>query len=345
MCSMKLASPGQAQCERTSDMNVCEKEIVPAAPPSLSGNTIEVSVKGKWIRVPALEVNGKTLVVKGKWVKAASVHDEEWLETELEDPETCVKRLKARDGLPADIFTFAQKLPATQPRYSYPVEWDSIAAVHLTSFKEWWEKLPQETRKNVRRSQKRGVTVRVREFDDELVREIIDVNADAPVRQGVQNHHYGKSFEQTRKDYSAFVDRSDFICAYVGDELIGFLKMVRRGNIASILNITPKPSHYDKRPTNALIAKALELCEAKGISYFVYGRFNYGNKQQSPLREFKIRNGFEEILMPRYCVPLTSWGALCMKLKIHHGLLGILPHSVITFAVNARTKWYNLKKV
>ena len=325
-------------------MNVCEKEIAPVAPPAAEGNSIEVSSKGKWIRVPALQVNGKTLIVRGKGVKIASVHDEEWLETELEDPELCVKRLKERDGLSADIFTFTQMLPATQPKYSYPVEWDSIAAVHLTSFKEWWEKLPQEARKNVRRSQKRGVSVRVREFDDDLVREIMDVNSDSPVRQGVENHHYGKSFEQTKRDYSAFLDRSDFICAYLGDELIGFLKMVRRGNIASILNITPKPSHYDKRPANALIAKALELCETKGITHFIYGKFNYGKKQQSPLREFKIRNAFEEILVPRYYVPLTGWGALCMKLKIHHGLLGILPHNVITFAVNARAKWYKIKK-
>jgi hypothetical protein len=326
-------------------MNVCEKEeIAPAAAPAVASDTIEVSFKGKWIRMPALQVDGKTLIVKGKWVKTACVHDEDWLETELQDPELCVKRLKGKDGLAADIFTFAQMLPATKPKYSYPVEWDSIAAVHLTSFKEWWEKLPQETRKNVRRSQKRGVTVRVREFDDELVREIIDVNADSPVRQGVQNHHYGKSFEQTKRDYSAFIDRSDFICAYLGDEMIGFLKMVRRGNIASILNITPKPSHYDKRPANALIAKAMELCEAKGITHFIYGRFNYGNKQHSPLREFKIRHAFEEILVPRYYVPLTNWGALCMKLKIHHGLLGILPHSAITFAVNARNRWYKIKK-
>ena len=325
-------------------MSVCEKEIAPVAPPAAEGNSIEVSSKGKWIRVPALQVYGKTLIVRGKGVKIASVHDEEWLETELENPDLCVKRLRERDGFSADIFTFTQMLPATQPKYSYPVEWDSIAAVHLTSFKEWWEKLPQEARKNVRRSQKRGVTVRVREFDDELVREIMDVNADSPVRQGVENHHYGKSFEQTKRDYSAFLDRSDFICAYLGDELIGFLKMVRRGNIASILNITPKPSHYDKRPANALIAKALELCETKGITHFIYGKFNYGKKQQSPLREFKIRNAFEEILVPRYYVPLTGWGALCMKLKIHHGLLGILPHNVITFAVNARAKWYKIKK-
>ena len=66
----------------------------------------------------------------------------------------------------ADIFSFTQKLPATRPKYSYPMESESIAAISLISFKEWWEGLPQETRKNVRRSPKRGVVIRVEEFDD-----------------------------------------------------------------------------------------------------------------------------------------------------------------------------------
>ena len=28
-----------------------------------------------------------------------------------------------------------------------------------------------------------------------------------------------------------------------------------------------KPSHYDKRPANALLARAIEICHAKGLTY------------------------------------------------------------------------------
>src|SRR5438552_1655252 len=83
--------------------------------------------------------------------------------------------------------------------------------------------------------------------------------------------------------------------------------------------------HHDKRPANALIAKAVEICEAKGVRYLTYGNFHYGNKGIDRLLEFKIRNGFEAILMPRFYVPLTLKGALCMRLRLHRGLLGILP--------------------
>ena len=311
----------------------------------MTDDSIEISVRGKWVRVPALDVKGKTIVVRGRWVKVAAVQSEEWLETELEDPEACVRQLKEQrsHGLRADIFTFTQKLPATLPKYKYATDWESVAAARITSFKEWWEKLPQESRKNVRRSQKLGVVVRVKEFDGDLIRGIMEVNNDSPVRQGRRFTHYGKTFDQVKKDHSAFLDRSDFICAYLGDELIGFLKIVYRGEIASILQLLAKSRHYDKRPANALLAKAVELCEAKGVSCLTYGRFRYGNERDSSIRDLKIRNGFQEILMPRFYVPLTKWGSLCLKLKLHRGLLGILPHSAIVLGVGARAKWYNLK--
>lgn len=312
----------------------------------MSNHTIEISSKGKWIKVPALAIDGETLVVKGRWMKVASIHDEAWLETEMRDPEGCVKRLRAarEDGFDADILTFTQRPSVTIPKYTYPLEYDSIAAIRFASFKEWWEKLPQEARKNVRRSQKRGVTVTVKNFDDELLRGIKDVNDDSPTRQGEGNYYYGRSLEQLRKDYAAFVERSDFICACLGDEMVGFVKVVYRGDVASILNLTVKPSHSDKRPANALIAKAVELCDTKGMRCLTYGLYNYGNKKDSPLREFKARNGFEEVLTPRFYVPLTRWGQLCIKLKFHRGLLGILPPATITKLLSARAKFQHFRQ-
>jgi Acetyltransferase (GNAT) domain len=307
-------------------------------------NCVEIRVRGRWVKVPALDVNGKKLIATGKRLRTAMVRSEEMMENELENPELYIKKLKddGNRALRADIFTFTQKLPATLPKYHYPMEWESIAAVHLVTFKEWWESLPQETRKNVRRSQKRGVVVRIKEFDDDLIQGIREVNDNSPLRQGMRNAYYGKSSEETKKLYGEFLGRCDFICAYFGEELIGFLHLVYRGEIASILNLTTKPSHFDKRPANVLVAKAAEVCEARGIPYLTYGLYNYGNKRDSSLREFKIRNGFREIRVPRFFVPLTRWGRLCMKAKLHRGLIGILPHSLITIGARARSLWYIL---
>jgi hypothetical protein len=309
----------------------------------MTTGSIEISVHGKWVEVPALDMGGRTIIVKGKLIRTAVVHDEDWLDSELQDPESYVRQLKESTGhgLRADIFTFAQMPPASRPKYDYPVNFESVAVARTSNFKEWWEKLPQETRKNVRRSQKRGVIVTVNEFNDDMVRKIVELNNDCPVRQGRPNNHYGKSFEQVKKDYSSFLDRSDLIGAYAGDELIGLVKVVYRGQIASILQCMPNARHSDKRPANALIAKTVELCEAKGISHLTYGQFHYGNKGDNPLLEFKIRNGFEEMLAPRYYVPLTSWGSFCISSRLHKGLLGIVPQSVITLGIGARSKWYD----
>jgi Acetyltransferase (GNAT) domain len=305
-------------------------------------DNIEVSVKGKWMQTPALRVHENHIIVKGKLIKMATVHEEEWLERQLEDPELCIRTLKQipYSELKADIFTFSQIVPETTPKYEHPMELDSIAAIHLTSYRDWWEGLPQETRKNVRRSQKRDVVVEVRGLDDDVIRGIMDVNNESPLRQGRPNIHYGKTFDQVRKDHLAFRDRSDFICAYTGDEFIGFLWLIYCGKVASIMQLTPKARHHDKRPSNALIAKAVETCEQKGISHITYARFTYG-KGDSPLREFKIRNGFGEILMPRFYVPLTIRGSFAIKAGLHRGLHGILPHWAITAGVHIRALCYD----
>ncbi|MGD0515325.1 MAG: hypothetical protein ABSA29_18640, partial [Terriglobales bacterium] len=55
---------------------------------------IEVAIKGKWFTVPALEISGKDIIVRGKWIRIARVEAEEWLESELDDPQECAQVLK-----------------------------------------------------------------------------------------------------------------------------------------------------------------------------------------------------------------------------------------------------------
>ena len=307
---------------------------------------IEISSNGKWVLVPAVDFHGKFITVRGKLVKIAAIHDEWWLESELEEPGLCINFLKEQksNGFEADVFTFTQKIPGSAPRYDHFRVSDSVAAARTSDFKVWWESLPQETRKNVRRSQKRGVQIRLHQLDDELIAGIAGVNNDSPMRQGKRNVHYGKSLEQVKKDHISFVDRSEFICAHFENQMIGYLKVVYRGEVAAILNLAMKASHGDKRPANALIATAVEHCAERGAAYLTYGYFNYGNKRESPLREFKSRNGFEEFLTPKYYVPLTPWGKVALKLNLHLGLLGIVPERLITLGGDLRSKWYNYKQ-
>lgn len=280
--------------------------------------------------VPSAQIGGYTVISVGKWVKTASVHDEEWTKGQIvTDPRDFLARMKEQK-LKADIFTFTQKVPETEPKFPGYYELDNVAVVPLTTYEDWWEKrLPQESRKNVRRAGRRGVTVKAVELDDQLIQGITAIYNETPIRQGVPFGHFGKDFDTVKKEASTLMDRSEFIGAYFQNELIGFIKLVHMGELSSVLHIVSFNRHYDKRPTNALLAKAVEICCQRGASYFIYGKYIYGNKSVSSLTEFKERNGFEKKVFPRYYLPLTIKGWIFVKLGLHRGLLGILSPKMI----------------
>jgi hypothetical protein len=305
--------------------------------PTTSTGPTEIRIAGKTMSVPSAEICGRTVVVTGKGIRTAQIKDEQVVEgISVVDPESFIVELK-QSKLNADIFTFTQRPLETAPKYDYHFDWDNWAAISITSFNDWWEnRLPQESRKNVRRAAKRGVSLRVVPFDDELVTGIHRIYNETPVRQGRRFWHFGKDVETVKRELATYLDRSTFIGAYCSQEMIGFLKMVYVNGVAILFHILSMNAHYDKRPMNALIAKAVEVCEQERISHFVYGQFVYGNKHQSSLVEFKRRNGFEQINFPRYYVPLTVRGAAFVRLKLYRGLGGLLPEPVLQRILSCR---------
>jgi hypothetical protein len=309
------------------------------APDSKHADTkpMQIRIKGKPVNVPSICIENRTVLALGKWIRTAVVHDENWVEGDvIKNPEAAVDRLK-KAGFKADVFTFSQKFPDIKPRYGYRMEWDNVAAIPLSTYSDWWEKrLPQESRKNVRRGGRRGVVAQTVSLDDKLVQGITEIYNETPFRQGKRFPKYGMDFAAVKADVSQILERSEFIGAYFGDELIGFVKLVYIGKVASILSINSKNQHFDKRPTNILMAKAVEISCEKGMTHLLYGRYTYGNKASSPLTEFKRRNGFEKVLVPRFYIPLTVKGRIFLLLNLHRGLLGLLPTRLVDFLVKMR---------
>jgi hypothetical protein len=305
---------------------------------------VEIRVSGKNTLVPAAEVCGRTVVVRGGRIKTASILEEILAEGELvSDPAAFVAALK-QSGLAADVLTFFQRPPDVTPKFPCHFDWDNYAVVDTSNFDAWWEKLPQEARKNTRRSAKRGVVVRSVPYDDALAQGIHKLCNESPVRQGKPFWHYGKDFEAVKREHGTFPERSEFVAAYFQDELIGFIKMVYTDRLAVILHILAFNAHHDKRPLNALITKAVEICAQKGVGYFVYGSYTYGNKKDSSLVEFKRRNGFEQLNFPRYYLPLTLKGKLYVALRLYRGAVGLLPAPVLNLFLKIRDKIYARKE-
>ena len=299
-------------------------------------NRICISHRGRRLEVPSVEMDGRTLIITGRLIRLVKVLDEEFAVSGPPLVPPAVRQRLIEAGSMADIVTFSQRPGDSEPKYPYHFEWDNAAVACAADYEAWWNGLPQESRKNVRRAARRGVTVDVAAFGDDLVRGIKSLYDETPLRQGRRFWHYGKPVDTVRAENSSYLNRSEFIAAYHEGTLIGFMKFVYAGNLAVIMQILASPAHQDKRPMNAMIAKAMEACHREGASHLVYGKFRYGNKGEDAVTEFKRRNGFVEARFPRYFVPLTARGRVALALRLHRGPLGLLPAGAIEMLLKAR---------
>lgn len=301
----------------------------------------KISIRGRMIAVPSVDILGRTIIMTGKCLKVASIRDQEWLEGEpAKNPNAFIAAL-TKSPLRPDIFTFSEVLGATTYRRSFHPEPNNAAVIPITTYADWWEhRLPQTSRKNVRRSERRGVTVGLTPFTDEFIHGITHLYNETPVRQGRRFWHYGKDFETVKQDNSSYLERSDFVAAYHNSKLIAFMKIVYVRKIARIMQILSSNEHFDKRPANALIAKAVELCCQKRCSHLVYGKYIYDNKDCSSVTEFKRRNGFEQVVFPTYYIPLSHKGRLAIALKLHLGFKRVIPRQVVNPLLKMRSRLY-----
>lgn len=285
-------------------------------------------------------LENRNVIVQGRLCRVAHVDGEGY--KFLADPKSGIVTLRD-SGARADLFTFFPELPETAPRYSYPFERDNFAVLPISTFDQWWSKqIGFKARNKAKQAEKKGIVIREVPFDDALVRGIWEIYNEAPVRQGRRFPHYGKSFEAVRAMSATFLDSSVFIGAFDGDKLIGFIKLTmddRRAQ-AGLMHILSLISYRDKAPTNALIVQAVRSCADRGVTRLVYANFAYGKKSRSSLSDFKERNGFQRVDVPRYYVPLTPWGAVAFRLGLHRRLSEQMPESVAAKLRELRSRWY-----
>jgi hypothetical protein len=284
----------------------------------------EIRIDGRVLRIGRLEADGYFIV---------------------DEPKPLMDALR-QSGSRIDLFTFMQRLPETTPKYDYPMEWDNLAVLPVTTFDHWWShQIRSFPRNRARQAEKKGVVLREVPFDETLVKGIWEIYNEAPVRQGKPSVHFGKGLATVYKEEATFLDHSLFIGAYLGEDLIGFIKMTwdETRTQANLMNIVSMVRHKDKAPTNALIAQAVRSCAERKISYLVYQHFSYGKKQRDSLSDFKENNGFQRVDLPRYYVPLTPFGAVALRLGLHRKLIDRVPESIASRLRAIRKDWHNRK--
>jgi hypothetical protein len=288
-----------------------------------------------------LNVCGINVRVKGHLLRTARLDADKY--QFVDDPVAMINGLR-KCGQRIDIFTFMQRVPDSRPKYAYPMEWDNLAVLPISTYDHWWTKqLDNKTRNMVRKAEKKEVVCREVPLDDALVRGIWEIYNESPVRQGKPFSHYGKDIETVCREEATYLDSSFFIGAYFEDKLIGFLKVFcdQTRTQAGLLNIVSMIRHRDKAPTNALLAQAVRSCTERNIPYLVYSNFSYGNKEKSTLSEFKKANGFGRVDLPRYYVPLTIVGKTALRAGLHKKLTDHIPEPVLARLREFRDGWYS----
>ena len=329
----------KVQNAESQDLQVKDVRVQSAGAPSSSN----AGASAPEARNGFVHVAGRDIKIGGKFLRIAHIDGEKY--RFLDDPEPIIAGLR-KCGSRADLFTFMQRLPESEPKYKYPMEWDNFAALPLTTFDQWWnQQLGFKGRNKAKQAEKKGIKLREVPFDDNLVRGIWEIYNECPVRQGKPFGHYGKDIETVRREASTFLDCSLFIGAYLGEQLVGFIKMTwdESKTQAGLMHIVSMVSQRDKAPTNALVAHAVRACTDRKIPYLVYSNFAYGKKQKDSLSDFKERNGFQQINVPRYFVPLNPFGAMALCLGLHHPLSSKLPEPLMAKLREARNNWYRRK--
>ena len=298
-----------------------------------------INERGKAINVKAIQIEGKRVVVVQRGILSIARLKDEWFD-DVGDPEVILNALAQSQTKP-DIFTFWQRLPDTVPAYPYPREEEALSAIPLKDFNHWWtSQINSDARKKAKRAEKRGVEIRLAPLDDDLVNGVMGIFNESPIRKGKPFWHFGKKFDDVKEILSRDVATSKFLACYYGTELVGLAKLNYAGQrfVNPGLFLTKHEFRREKYLDNALMAKAIEICTADGVSYFTYAHWRRGNHA-----EFLRRNGFEKTLIPRYWIPLTAKGKIAMRLGFHREARNRIPEWLYDALLNVRAKYYSYK--
>jgi hypothetical protein len=298
----------------------------------------ESIVKGKEASVQCIEIAGQTYSITNGLITVVALEDE-WYE-DVDDPTAVIRSLQRNPGFKPDIFTFWQRLPQVLPKHSFHQEWEELAVLPVSSYDHWWNhQIKSRVRTSIRKAEKEGVVVKEASYSDDFVRGMTAIFNEAPIRQGRPFWHYGKDFETVRRQFSRFLYREHLIGAYYRDQLIGFVMLGNAGRFGLTGQIISSIKHRDKSTNNALVAKAVQVCEHNRLEHLVYLFWS-----DDSLSEFKRRCGFERRQVPRFYVPLTWKGRLALKCGLHRGWRAAVPKRIKRPLKRIRTAWYGSRQ-
>jgi hypothetical protein len=229
-------------------------------------------------------------------------------------------------GKGIDLFTFLERSwchTILNPPQTWVRSADNVGLIQITSYDEWLARVGKKTRNMIRKAEKSGISVTVAEPDAGLAEGIWKIYNETPIRQERGFPHYGVSLPQVMKEVHS-AQNCTYIGAHLKGELVGFVQLVHGENIEIMSQILSLQRHWDRAVNNALVAKVIEFCAARGARWIMYGRM--GNHPS--LDNFKRSNGFAQVQINRYYIPITRKGKTAAMLGLHKPVKDALPKTV-----------------
>ena len=146
-----------------------------------------------------------------------------------------------------------------------------MGLLEIRDYNSWLQAIGKKTRNMVRKAEKNGVKVEVVKPSEKLAEGIWKIYNETPIRQERAFTHYGESLATVMGNMYA-AKNNTFITASLEGELVGFIQILYGDQIAIVSNILSLQKHWDKALNNAMLAKAVEVCAAKGERWLMYGR-------------------------------------------------------------------------
>jgi hypothetical protein len=151
----------------------------------------ETLINGVEKTIRCIDIEGQTYKISGRLLKLIELEDD-WF-VDVENPERVIRELTDKRATNADLFTFWQRPPTCSPKYSYYMEQEPIAVLPISTYDQWFaDQINSKTRNMVRKSEKRGITATLTNFDDSFVEGMTSIFNESQIRQGRRFWHYGK---------------------------------------------------------------------------------------------------------------------------------------------------------
>jgi hypothetical protein len=266
----------------------------------------------------------ETVVIRKKIFFRIANDSREYL-TALVPTEKSIEKFKERK---IDIFTLIERKWCSEipnPPGSWIKAKDNVGLLRVTSYDQWLKDVVKRTRHNmVRKAEKDGIKTEIVLPNEEFAVGAWKIYNETPIRQNRAFPHYGVSLESVKQGIFTS-ENCTFIGAYLQDELVGFVQMAQGDNVAILSQLLSMQKHWDKPINNALIAKAVQVCETKNIRWLMYGRMETAHPS---LDSFKRHNGFSRFPLSRFYIPLTDKGKIAIKLGLHRDLKDTLPKPI-----------------